>query len=304
MPIATLIGYIMTVLPFFERFLSIYGNPHGIATILLMCFATVLGVTLILLLRAEQNKMNTLQVLSKDNRSLALRLLLVHQRLLRSKDRNSQKYKASRLTVSKATYSYKIKNSMGPFKDMLCTYKFTIKRASSKPLYILLVQDRGAEARSIHYYFRNNEREKTPAPLEPLAITKSEDHSEFAGLYLAEITFPDAELKKRGPLTLHIEFLLERAYNTERAYEAFVICPFIYARKMKSFHVHADFGALAEDLRPDMLSLRCYPYDGAKGMAERVANFKVPPKRKEWTGDIQRCHTNAVYFLEIKRPSN
>ncbi len=73
---------------------------------------------------------------------------------------------------------------------------------------------------------------------------------------------------------------------------------------MHAFTINADFNELPEPLRPDIVGLRCYPYDGVRYMQARAANFKVPAEGKGWKETLRRCHTKAVYYLEIRRPTN
>lgn len=303
MEVSVLIGHIMTVLPFLERIFSIYGNPNGIAMILLMGFAVIVAVTLIVLLRKEQNKKNTLQIMSKDNRSLGVRLLLVYQRLVRSKE---ERFKASRLIITNAVYSYNIlkgTDPSDPLKDIQCEYKFTIKRTARKSVHILFAQDQGLKAGVINYRFENDKNDPgRNTKLKAFSIKPSEKSAGFSGLYYAEIMLPDEE-RKRSTFDLVVTFTLARAYNIKKGCDAFVICPFLYAKKMHSFEISANFSTLPIPLRPDIVDLHCYPYDGAKYMPERIVDFKVPKDHKIWKEEIQHCHTKAAYYLEIRQPT-
>lgn len=303
MEVTAILSYIMAVLGFLDTIFSIYGNPSKSAASLLVCLAVFVAVALILLLRVEQNKRNTLQIMSKDNRSLGIRLLLVYQRLLRSKEEQDGAFKASRLIISKAVYSYTVLNGTNPsdpFKDIDCKYTFTVKRTRSEKVHILLVQDQGSQAKEINYQLGNEDTRK--ATLKAFPTSLSEKGTGFTGLYYAEIILTN-KIRKQPSFDLVVTFTLKKAYNPQNKCDAFVICPFLYAKRMHSLEIHADFKDLPESLRPGIVDLRCYPYDGTKCIPTQIANFKTPKDNEVWKEENLPCHTKAVYYLEIRRPT-
>lgn len=207
------------------------------------------------------------------------------------------------MTVSKAFYQYRIldgEESCNPLKDIECTFTFTIKRAFSTRIHILIAQDHGDAIYKNNYRFNNSN--EMPAELTPISIKSSVSNNRFTGFYRAEIILPKriwwCSKKKRPVLT--VTFRLEKSHNTDREYEPFLICPFIYAKKMHSFEVEMDCSELSTSRYPAVVRLLCYPYDGTRYMPEPIANLPEPPDGV-WKKDIPKCHTNAIYLLEVIR---
>lgn len=297
------LGYVMTFLSFLSTIYAIYEKPEGTGTIILVVCAVICAITLFILLLSEQNKMYTLQVLSRENRNLSLRLLLLYNRLLRSQDEITSKFQASRLIVSNAVYRYSIinkKRDADPLKDVECVFTFTIKRAVRTKIHAIIVQDRGSTIQKLTYNF--DKSGETPVRLTPISITSSTKGTNFMGFYRAEITLPKRILlcsKERRP-SLVVKFRLGKTYNTNSNYQPFLICPFIYAKKMRAFKIELDCSGLPIALRPNVVNLFYYPYDGTRYMPNHVANFPAP-QDGVWKKNVARCHTSAIYFLEPTR---
>lgn len=289
------LGYMMTVLSLMSTLLAIYGKPGGMVSGLLVSAAILFAVTLIYLLRSEQNKMYSLQALSQDGHSMAIRLLLVYYRLLRSPSEINRKFQAGKLHVLNAHYHYRIASGDNSLRDIVCEFEFCIKRTFQKEIHVLIAQNRGTKIETLSYTF-TGECEH-PAALEAIRAAASERDGNFVGLCRAIIVLPKRVWysNKKNPKKLTVKFVMKGAYCADKAYEPFFICPFIYAKKMHSLEVTMDMTKVPPTHLPALLSPICYPYDGTRYMPVPV--ISLLKNGSVWHGTIAKCRTNAVYFL-------
>lgn len=222
-----ILGYVFTTLSFLSVIYALFGNKTGIFACVLVLLALSSFLFLIQHLKYRQNKTYTLQILSRENRSLALRLLLTYEQLKCSTDVFSEKFFTPKLYVDSAKYSYKIvpSDDISKNNDLECIYKFHIRKAFDSRLFdILIAQPRGKSLETIKYKFSESGKERT-ANVKKINIAQNK--TDFSGFWKAQISMEGYEHIQ----ILIVSYTLKEVYRTHNTSGSFLLCPFVMQRK-------------------------------------------------------------------------
>lgn len=291
-----ILGYVFTTISFLSVIYSVFDDKSNYAC-LIFILALLSFVFLLNFIRIKQNKTYTLQVLSRENRPLSIRLLLTYDRISHSKDEFAEKFSPSKLHILEGNYYYEILQSKSKAKDLRCEFTFKIKKIPKKQysLDILVAQDKGRKLKTISYKL-NNESDNHIVDVKP--VTLEQNKTNFQGFWKASIPFDNY----KNIHTMAVSFTLKEVYNTMRNEdEALLLCPFIYAKKIDKINIEVKYPD-DSTCTPNTVRLKLYPYDGKK---YRPRNLKDFSKCSEvsWKVSPSKCVTNAVYVIEIRNPS-
>ena len=291
------LGYIFTTISFLSVVYVAFGNKTGPYACLVVILALLSFCFLIYYIRIATNKTYTLQILSRENRALSIRLLLTYERLLRSQDEFVDRFCVSKLRVSHAFYRYEIKESLTDNKDLHCTFTFKIKKVpkSQHSIDILIVQPRGGMLDTITYTFDNSGNFHA-VDVKPINLAQT--MTNFSGFWKANIPlYPSKDIRK---ITVH--YVLKDVYRTAPdVYGAFLLCPFIYAKKMNQFDIEIEYPN-DSTYQPITVCLKLYPYNGKKYRPEVLIGSEIG-KKSLWHIHNPKCITNAIYVVETHHPS-
>lgn len=290
-----ILGYFFTTISFLSVVYAAFGEHTGPYACLAVVLALLSFCFLIYYIRIATNKTYTLQILSRENRALSIRLLLTYERLLRSQDEFVEKFCVSKLHVNCALYCYEIKESSTDNKDLHCTFTFHIKRIpkNQHSLDILIAQPRGGMLKTIKYAF--DVESYHTVDVKPISLTPTA--ASFSGFWKANIPLNRSQNIKK----ITVQYVLKGVYRTAPdMYGAFLLCPFIYAKKMDRFDVQIKYPNHA-DYRPITVCLKLYPYNGKKYRPEMLTGSETGGK-SFWEISNPNCITNAIYVIETHNP--
>lgn len=264
---------------------------------------------IIYLLWKSRNKMHTLQILSKHNRTNTLRLLLTYEQLRKMPAHSGDRFKTSRLRIEVAQFSYKILHNPedAPLLkrrcyNLLCSYEFTIKRCykSHKDFDMLILQPRGDSMNGINYRFQHDDLSWSDWQTSSVngIFFSPKETDQINGIWRARIPLPPSIV------AFQITFELKNVYHNDNE-GAIVICPFNFAKEIKALNIQIDYSDLKNSIRPDSnrpnsIALDIYPYDGSKCVSEKVIDFKHSDDI--WQCHLQHSHIYAVYVAKIHYP--
>lgn len=291
-----ILGYIFTTISFLSVVYAVFGNRTGPYACLLVILALLSFCFLVYYIRIVKNKTYTLQILSREDRPLCIRLLLTYERLARSKDEFTEKFYPSKLHVHEAHYYYEILQSNSKVKDLKCVFTFQIKKIPKKQraIDILIAQPRGKKLNTIHYRFNEEENERV-SDVVPMPFTPGT--ADFHGFWKASIPLDHSEHIH----TMTVFFTLKEVHRiTRNEYGAFLLCPFIYANKVDWFDIKLKYPN-DSTYQPSTVCLKFYPYDGKKYRPETLKGFETTDK-SFWTIDRSRCVSTAIYVIETHNP--
>lgn len=296
MSVNDILGYIFTTISFLSVVYAVFGNRTGPYACLLIILALLSFCYFAYYIQIVKNKTYTLQILSRENRHLCIRLLLTYERLTRSKDEFTEKFYPSRLHVYGAHYHYEILQSDSRIKDLKCIFEFHIKKIPKKQraIDILIAQPRGKKLNTIRYKF-NEEKMERVSDVTPIAFTHCP--TDFQGFWKANIPLDHADNIR----SITVSFTLKEVHSiTRNEYGAFLLCPFIYAKKIDWFDVDIKY---PDDptYQPSTVCLKCYPYDGKKYRPETLKGFETSDKSL-WTIRHSMCVSTAIYLIETHNP--
>ena len=230
-----ILSYFFTTLSFLSIIYVFFVDNTGLFACVLAVFAIFSFLFLIRYIRFSHNKTHTLQILSKENRPYALRLLLTYEQLKYSRDILSEQFSAPKIHVSYAHYVYEIipsSNDLSKNGDLKCTFTFGITKPKRKNgvIDILIAQPRGKAPKIIKYKFCKNRREYTTNAKNVKEINPTKTRSEFSGFLKAQISLNDAQEEIE---TLIVSYTLKEIYRPNTV-GALLLCPFVYAKKSNS----------------------------------------------------------------------
>lgn len=299
MYVKQIIDYMCSVVSLLSVISVLFVEPSVISWIIAFLgfcsFAFLIGRIFIL-----QNKMESLQTLARKNHVLALKLLLTYDRLSRRPNELLDPFKRSPLIVSKATYAYKVYKGKKGY-DVVCKFTFEVKKANRpNEFHVFVLKSRGSAPKKISYKIKGGDDESfsSEALCRPLVqhSTKKDIYKNFTYAMI-----PLKGLGFSGPITkLTVRFRLENAFNF-RHRQSFILCPFLYAKKIDTFDVSLDFSSIDSNDTPKNVTLKCYPYNGylCGSVAPQGLNSVV---EKKFTTKVERALSKAVYILEIQGP--
>lgn len=291
-----ILGYIFTTISFLSVIYAVFGNRTGPYACLLVILALLSFLFLVHYIKVVKNKMYTLQILSRENRPIAIRLLLTYERLLRSQDEFAEKFYPSKLHVNNAHYCYEILQSSLKLKDLKCEFTLHIKKIPKKQcsVDILIAQPRGKKLDTINYRFNDDTNEQV-TDVRPMNFKQR--GADFQGVWKASIPLDHG----KHIYTITVSFTLKEVHRLTRdEYGALLLCPFIYANKIDCFDVEVKY---PDDpiYKPDTVCLKFYPFDGKKYRPQRIKNLETGDKLS-WTTNRLKCVTNALYVIETHNP--
>lgn len=291
-----ILGYIFTTISFLSVIYAVFGNRTGPYACLLVILALLSFLFLVYYIRVVKNKMYTLQILSRENRPISIRLLLTYERLLRSQDEFVEKFYPSKLHVYNAHYCYEILESSLESKDLKCEFTFHIKKIPKKQcsLDVLIAQPRGKKLDIISYRFNDDKKEQA---IDVRPITFKQSGADFQGFWKASIPLDhDKHIH-----TIMVSFTLKEVHRlTPNEYGAFLLCPFIYANKIDYFYVEVEYPDKSI-YKPDMVCLKFYPFDGKKYRPQKIKSLETDDK-SSWKTNRLKCVANALYVIETHNP--
>lgn len=287
-----ILGYIFTTISFLSVVYAVFGDSTGIYACILVIFALLSYLFLVYYIRIVKNKTYTLQILSRENRPLSIRLLLTYERLLRSQDELPERFFPSKLHVDCAHYHYEILQSNSKIKDLKCTFTFQIKKIpkSQQTVDILIAQQRGKELNAINYKFNKNTQEQVA---NVTSLVSRQDKVGLQGFWKASIPLTSDDRID----TLIVSFTLKAVHRIALdECGTILLCPFIYAKRVDWFDIEVRY---PDDpaYQPDTICLMFYPYDGKKYRPQNLKNFETRD-RLSWTISSSRCVTKAIYIIE------
>lgn len=286
--LATLISLICALMP---AFFGITPLAIVTAVIGILCF-----IILVDYLYTITNKSKVLQILSDENRSLSIRLLLTYESLKQHSNPHDEIFQTGNLDIDKATYRYEVKKNGtkdGPF-DLKCTWTFELKKSrKTDSISFLISQPRGIKTHTITYTVNNVSFDGSVRPV-PLT-----NHSDFKGFLRCTIP-PQSHLEK-----LSIEFTMKKAYQAKTT-GAFLTCPFFFAKSIRNLTIQCDYQEVNDIIQPANFSLLFYPYDGRKCKVKRIGSFVKDKEKSIWECSVSRdliC-SQAIYITEISHQKN
>lgn len=268
MSASNILSYIFTSISFLSVLFSIFNNNHQIISVSILVPLAILSfLFLVIYLRKNQNKLHTLHVLSKENRGLAVQLLLTYEQLKYSKDTFSERFSTTKIHTNNANYFYEITPSEDSSKidNLKCIFTFQIRKAPKDGVFdILIAQPRGMSIKTIKYKFDDSEKEYTTYVRE---ISQAKNKKDSPRLLRAKITLNNGQ---KCIKTLIVSYTLENAYSIHNG--AFLLCPFIYAKKVNRFDVQIKYPNEQKYLFNNVC-LKVYPYNGRRFQPQKIANF-------------------------------
>ena len=292
-----ILSYFFTTVSFITITYSAFSNNTRIYTCLLVLLALSSFLFLTTHLMFNQNKMHTLYVLSRENRSFALQLLLTYEELKYSRDDLSEKFCTSKIHAKAAHYVYEIipANDLSR-SDLKCTFTFEIKNTIKGGVFdILIAQPRGVSLTTIKYKFSDTGKEYVA---KAKIIKFQKDQSDSPRLLKAQVSLNNGQ---KGIKALIVSFTFEKAYSTHNG--AFLLCPFIYAKRVDCFDVQIKY---PEDPRywPGTADLKLYPYNGKKFQPMKIVDLLRSDDTPTWAIAPTHCVTNAIYIIETHGAPN
>lgn len=301
MSVNDMIGYIITALSFFSMILSALSLEQQPLAYVLIIFAFALSGAMLCYLIFKQNREYTLYVLSMENRSLSLRLLLTYNWLLQTKNQYVERFSASKLHMSKARYEFEFRRSGekgNNLYDMRCQYTFTVKGAwaSQYDFDILIMQPKGNEMRSIQYAF-GEYGHVYDAGTEPIRLSGS--RKKLPALWKARISFNGNKDIDR----LIVSYTMPSVDRIDEKHlgNTIIVCPFIYARKVDCVEFIVRYPKEVT-YRPNAICLKKYPYDGKKYAPQKLLSFEADDSALVWRACPKTCSAQAIYVIEMHEP--
>ena len=98
--------------------------------------------------------------------------------------------------------------------------------------------------------------------------------------------------------TLIVSYTLKEIYRTGNTSRAFLLCPFVYCKKIDQFDAEIIYPKDAK-YQPKTVCLKLYPYNGKKYKPEQIVDFLSRDERSLWSIQPVHCITNAVYIIEM-----
>lgn len=290
-----IMSYFFTTLSFLSVIYALFVDNTGTFACVLALFAIFSFLFLIRHIRFGQNKVHTLQILSKENRPYALRLLLTYEQLKYSTDIFSKNFSTPKIHADFAHYVYEIIPSSDPSKnsDLKCTFTFQIKKAPKNGAFdILISQPRGKALKAIKYKFSKDGQEHITNVKK---IKLAQNKAGFSGFLKAQISLNDDQERIE---TLIVSYTLKEIYRTGNTSRAFLLCPFVYCKKIDQFDAEIIYPKDAK-YQPKTVCLKLYPYNGKKYKPEQIVDFLSRDERSLWSIQPVHCITNAVYIIEM-----
>jgi len=300
MSVSDIIGYIITVLSFLSVVIPALHIENRPLLYLLMVFAGVLSVGMFLVLYYKQSREYTLYVLSMENRTLSLRLLLTHSWLSQIKNPYVDKFSPSKLHMVKACYEFMFERSRenGNIYDMKCRYTFTIKRSwrSPRDFDVLIMQPGGREIRSIQYAFGEYSY-VYDANTEPIRLSGS--NKKLPTFWRARIPFNG----KKDVDKLIVSYTMPEVdrIDDKSLGDSIIICPFIYAKRVDSIAFKIKYPGYVSHV-PRVICLKRYPYNGRRYTPRKLLNFQAEDNALTWSACPETCMAQAVYVIELHDP--
>lgn len=250
----------------------------------------------------RHNRSYTLQILSKENRGLSIRLLLTYSWLLYGEGKKMNKFHPSKLHISDAHYKYKFEKSHSNRNifDMKCEFRFKLSsgllsRLFLKDFDILILQPCGTLIDAIEYSFDGGYTYH--AKTSPIHI--SDGGGKSPKLLKATIAFND----KKEINFLNISYTMAGVDQIDKKHlsQSIIACPFFYAKKIKNI----SFAIVYPEnvgYRPKVVCLKKYPYDGKRYVSEKLLDFESENSFLKWTGHPKSHATQAIYVIEMHYP--
>lgn len=293
MSINDMLGYISTFISFFSAVFSLFGGESKLTSITLILFASLSFAFMLTYIRRKQNKENTIQILSMDNRMFSVRTLLLYESLKSKGD-----FQCSNLRVSHATYEYDFKEAEpgSNIFHMECKYTFRIKHCKAPKNFDLLILQPGKNRMQKISYSVNGQYPKTITTQD---VVRKKTNFTVPNLLKAPILF-----ESNVPVNeLTISYTLPRSDRIDSRHmpTSIIMCPFIYAKKIKNFEIIIKFHGAK--YRPSSMILKKYPYNGKQYRLETESLFQNYNDRREWAMPFRKCTTQAIYVIEMHDPS-
>lgn len=287
----SLVGIVLAVL---------HNGSAVIATV--GCLVALIAIILLWFAWGRHNRSYTLQVLSKENRGLSIRLLLTYSWLLHGEGKRINKFRPSKLHIAEAEYRYRFKRA-DPHKDIFdmdCAFHLKVSscifsRLFLKDFDILIVQPAGTLIDSIEYSFDGGYRYRAKTS----AIHISDGGKTSPKLLKATIPFNGRKNVKFLDITYSMTDVDE--INQDHLNISILACPFFYARKMKNINFVVEYPSDV-GYRPKVMCLKKYPYDGKRYASEKLLDFESENDFLRWTGCPAAHTTQAIYVIEMHGP--
>lgn len=286
------IGYITIALSLFSAFVSLFQG-RIFFFYLTSVFTFLSFFVLLYFLHCANNKQHTLYMLARDSRIRTLCLLLNYDYLRTSTQEIGKGFSHSRLQASEATYSYKtsLSNDDPNLYDLDCTFKFVLKQTKRRQeaFDILILHSQGEMPPNITYKLDK----KIYRAKAELIAKNDDDPQSFDGLLWAKLTLPE-DFKE-----LTVTYCLKKV-DTVGKEVPIIICPFNYVDTLDKLNINLDYSGVAPDKRPDQISAYMAPYDGSRGIADKIADLKFNDTRIYWNLLLpkKKSRAHAIYIIE------
>lgn len=281
---------------------TVFVDHPIVASAIISCLVVFLAVILARFSWGRHNRSYTLEVLSHENRGLAIRLLLTYSWLLHGEGKRINKFRHSKLHVSNAHYEYRSKrsNSSRHLFDMTAEFRFTISsclfsRLFVKDFDIMVLQPKDTQIDAIEYSFDGGPA--FYAKTSSLHVHDGDDES--PKLLKATISFNGK--KKVSLLTISYTMRGVDKIKKDELPKSIIACPFFYMKKTKSIDFAVEFPKDA-GYRPKVVCLKKYPYDGKRFASEKLLDFEYENNYLRWTAHPKSHATQAIYVIEMHHP--
>lgn len=286
------IEYITLGITLFSAFVSLFqGRIFSFS--LTSVFTFLSFFVLLYFLRSTNNKQHTLHMLVRDSRIRTLCLLLNYDYLRTSDQDVGRGFSPSRLQASEATFNYKISlsNDDPNLYDLYCTFKFDLKQTKRRQeaFDILILHPQGEIPPNITYTF---DEQDYRAQVTDIDVNNLDTHS-FNELLRARLILPD-DFKE-----LTVTYCLKKV-DTVGKEVPIIICPFNYVDTLDKLNVNLDYSGVTPDKLPDQISAYMAPYDGSRGIPDKIEDFKYNGQRISWNLSLpkRKSRAHAIYIIE------